>query len=117
MNYEYVSTHDLRVGDVVLSDGMRLLIDQEIVQSKGHPVTDHGGACLWTAARVLNWDEIVKRAETDKYIAGFIAGVIRSDMSPDGHRARNALPPYTEPRWAIQGNGLAQWARVIKEDN
>lgn len=108
---EYITTHDIRVGDILLCHGMELLIDREPVQSRSHPVTDYGGACMWTEARVLNWDEV--QADGDQLLVSFI----RSDMAPESSRTRNGLAPYSEPRWTIQGNGLAQWARVIKEDN
>lgn len=107
---EYVTTHDIRQGDIVLSHGMELLIDKEVVQSKGHPVTDYGGACFYTSALVLNWDQV--QADGDDLLVHFI----RDDMSPNGYQARNGRQ-RTEPRWTIQGNKLAQWARVIKEGN
>lgn len=106
---ENVTTHELRVGDVLLCHGLELVIDQEIKQSKGHPVTDYGGACLYTAARVINWEE----AQADKRIDPLLLRFIREDMADESHRTRNGLAPYTEPRWTIQGNGLARWSRVI----
>jgi len=108
--YETITTHDIRQGDVIYSHGMELLIDQEVVQSKGHAVTEYGGACFWTAARVLNWEEVQATGD------GLLVRFIRADMAPDGHAARNGRR-NTEPRWTIQGNRLAQWARLIKEDS
>lgn len=98
-NIEWVTTHDIRQGDIILSYGMRLLVDSEPRVSKAHPVTDHGGECKVTAALVLNWDEVQEKG--DKLLVRFI----KSDL-----RDR-----YNEPRWTIQGNGLAKWARVIEE--
>lgn len=106
MAYETITTHDIRKGDVILSHGMVLLIDSEPQVSKAHPVTDYGGACIYVHALVTNWAEVQAAGDT------FIASFIRDDMSPTGHRARNGRQ-FTEPRWAIQGNGLAQWARRI----
>ncbi len=105
--YETITTHDIRKGDILRSDGMDLLIDSDPQVSKAHPVTDYGGACVYVAARVLNWEEV--QATGDRLLVSFI----KSDMSPTGDRARNGKAPYDVPRWTIQGNGLAQWARVI----
>jgi hypothetical protein len=105
--YETITTHDIRKGDILRSDGMDLLIDIEPRQTS-HRVTEYGGKTFATAARVLNWDEV--QATGDRLLVSFI----KSDMAPDSHRTRNGLAPYTEPRWTIQGNGLAQWARVTK---
>ena len=110
---ETITTHDIRVGDVILSNGMRLRVDHEPRQTD-HPV-DAAGITLVTDAVIENWDELVQRAESDKWVAGFIVNIVRSDMSPTGHRARNALAPYAEPRWTIQGNGWAHWTREIAE--
>ena len=98
--HETITTHDIRQGDIILSHGMVLLVDSEPRVSKGHGVTEYGGECKVTDALVLNWEEV--QATGDALLVSFI----RSDM-----RDR-----YNEPRWTIQGNGLAQWARVI-EDN
>jgi hypothetical protein len=108
--YETITTHDIRQGDVILSHGMELLIDREVIESKAHGVTEYGGACFYTSALVLNWEEV--QANGDDLLVSFI----RSDMSPDGLAARNGRR-NTEPRWTIQGNKLAQWARLIKEDS
>ncbi len=107
--HETITTHDIRPGDIILSHGMVLLVDSEPRVSKGHGVTEYGGECKVTAALVLNWEEV--QATADALLVSFI----RDDMAPDGHAARNGRR-NTEPRWTIQGNGLAQWARVI-EDN
>lgn len=107
MRYETITTHDIRQGDTILMHGMVLLVDVEPRQTN-HPVTEHGGETFAAAAHVVNYDEVSD---------GFIRSIIESDMSADGHRARNGRAPYDVPRWTIQGNGLARWARVIKEDN
>ncbi|AIT13406.1 hypothetical protein PBI_EQUEMIOH13_90 [Mycobacterium phage Equemioh13] len=115
MKTEVVSTHQLREGDVILDHGMRLRIDQAINVSKAHPVEDDDrGACLWTRAVVENFAEIEASAEDGHDIARTLRSFIRSDMSPDGHRARNGMGPDTEPRWTIQGNGWARWTRVVE---
>jgi len=107
---EYVTTHELNVGDVILSHGMKLLIDRDIIQTS-HPVDpDRGGPTFATAAVVLNWDEVQEKG--DELLVYFI----KSDMAEESHRTRNGLAPYTEPRWTIQGNGFATWARVIEGD-
>lgn len=92
--YRSATTHELRVGDVVNNYGMRLLVDQPPVQSRSHPVTEWGGACLWTKALVLNPAEVEA------------AGVVPASwiwLDRDGQR-------MAEPRWTIQGNRLATWA-------
>lgn len=107
MDYEYVSMTDLKVGDIVLAHGMRLLIDQEPHQTRHR--LDGNGPTVATAALVLNWEETQEKG--DRLLVHFI----RSDMAPESHRTRNGLEPYTEPRWTLQGNKLAQVARVLRE--
>ena len=109
MKYETITTHEIRLGDVLYAHGMRLLVDQAPQQSKAHPADGYGGACMFTSARVLNWDEVQAHGD------GLLVKFILSDMSPTGDRARNGREPYDVPRWTIQGNGLAQWARLITE--
>lgn len=89
----HTNTHGLQVGDVVLDHGMRLLIDQPLVQSKVHPVTERGGACLWTNALVLNPAEVEA------------AGIVPSAWIWTDRNGQR----MSEPRWTIQGNGLAGW--------
>lgn len=113
MKTESITTHDIRVGDLILNYGMRIRVDQE-PQQTNHPVNEWSPT-LATAAVIENWDEMVEASKTDISVAGFIVGMVRGDMSPDGLRPRNGLEPYTEPRWVIQGNGLARWPRAIEE--
>ena len=113
--YETISTHDIKQGDIIQSNGMVLLVDTEPLVSKAHPVTDYGGECIWTPAVVVNFAELEASADDGHSIDRFIVGIVKSDMADDGHRARNGRAPYTEPRWTIQGNGLARWSRLIEE--
>jgi hypothetical protein len=113
--YETITTHDIRQGDIIWSNGMRLLIDSEPQVSKAHPVTDYGGECIWVKALITNWDEIV--ADADEFpggVSSMVRSFVRDDMAPNGHAARNGRR-LTEPRWTIQGNGLADWAREVQE--
>jgi hypothetical protein len=114
MRTESVTTHELKVGDRVLDAGMILRIDTEPVVSTAHPVNEYAPT-LWTDAVIENWNDLVRAADTDRQIAGFIVGIVRSDMAADGHRARNGRAPYDVPRWTIQGNGLARWPRIIAD--
>lgn len=103
---EYFTTHELNVGDMILSHGMILLIDRDIIQTS-HPVDpERGGPTFATAALVTNWDAVQEFGDD------LLVHFIKSDMAEESHRTRNGLAPYTEPRWVIQGNGLATWARL-----
>ncbi|QDF18480.1 hypothetical protein SEA_RACHALY_85 [Mycobacterium Phage Rachaly] len=105
---ETITTHQLREGDVILNHGMRLRVDGEPRVSKAHPVdTDDPsrGHTVYYPALIENWDALVEASETDKWIAGFIVGLVRSDLR-EGR--------ITEPRWTIQGNGWARWAREVQ---
>lgn len=113
MQTEEITTHDIRVSDRIAHYGMVLLVDQE-PQQTFHRVDNAGGITLATRAVITNWDELVQAAESDKQVAGFIVSMARGDMSPHGLRARNELQPDTEPRWTIQGNGWAHWARITE---
>ncbi|BBX82153.1 hypothetical protein [Mycolicibacterium aubagnense] len=105
MKTEMITTHDLRLGDVILSDGMVLKIDQE-PQQTCHPVDNAAaGITLATRALIVNWDDMVERAKVDTYITGFIVGRVRDEMN------RGAI---NEPRWTIQGNGWARWTRALE---
>lgn len=107
MKIESVTTHDIREGDLILNHGMRLRVDQEIHRSKSHAVhDDERGACVFTHALIENWDCLVEDAKTDRQIAGFIVRRVEEGLRDGRH---------TEPRWSIQGNGLAHWSRVIEE--
>jgi hypothetical protein len=86
---------------------MFLLVDQEPHQTRHPVVNDVRGITRATAALIVNWDELVERAETDKWIAGFIVGMVRDDLFTGR---------ITEPRWTIQGNGLARWSRVTESE-
>lgn len=105
MRTEIITTHDIRLGDRIADSGMVLLVDQEPKQTF-HPVNNAGGITLATRALITNWDELLEAAKSDKQVAGFIVSCARNDMS------RGVT---TEPRWTIQGNGWARWARIVSE--
>ena len=104
---ESITTHEIQQGDVIRSNGMLLLVDREVRQTF-HPVTEYGGATFAADARVLNWEEVQETGDS------LLVNFIRSDMAEESHRTRNGLQPFTEPRWTIQGNGIARWLRVGK---
>jgi hypothetical protein len=113
-NTEYINTHNINVGDTILAHGMVLYVDTEPRQTN-HKVTEYGGETLSVAAVVTNYSElVVDAAENPHGTAAYVLRFIDSDMSPYGLRAANGLAPYTEPRWTIQGNGLAEWNRATR---
>jgi hypothetical protein len=83
----YLSTSQLRPGDVVLCHGMRLLID-------GDPKTypgDRGNTVYVWPTRVTNMDGV---RMNDSFIRYHVThGTGSKDV----------------PRWPIQGNDLAHW--------
>jgi hypothetical protein len=87
-----VTTHDLRPGDVVLTHGMRVEIpaDGMTVANTG---PDNYAPTLWASGRVLNPDDVAR----DRIVP--VAWLY------DDHRGGQR----SEPRWTIQGNGLARW--------
>lgn len=98
---EEISTHDIEVGDLILHHGMRLRVNSAPRVSTAHRVeSGERGATLATLALIENWDEI---AGTSGAANDFIVSRVRSEM------ARGAI---SEPRWTIQGNGLARWERA-----
>lgn len=104
MKTEVITTHDIRVGDRIANHGMVLLVDHEPQQTR-HEV-NVGGITLATRALIENWDEVSREADGGHDTMRFIRGRVRDDMYTDR---------ITEPRWTIQGNGLAHWARIIRE--
>lgn len=99
MPLEFVTTHELREGDVVYDDGMVLLIDQPIVDSDQD---NYAPPVRWTSALITNWDEI-----TDPFIRRH-AG---SDMWDKDLREWRWVETR---RWTIQGNGNARWSREVR---
>jgi hypothetical protein len=98
---EYVSTDELREGDVLESHGMILEIDRPIENSiRGCGTTVR--TVYWTAARVCNLDEIKAKADAERERGignphyGFILHFVNED----------------EGRWNVQGNDLARWTRI-----
>jgi hypothetical protein len=86
-----IPTGEIRVGDVVLTHGMRVRIDEI------HTYEDHGAvyACLGT---VLNLDEV--RA----------AGVVPpSFLYKEARHSSKDAPGAREDHWNVQGNNLARW--------
>ena len=118
MKYERITTHDIRVGDLIQSDSMKLRVDREPKQTQ-HPVREYGGITLATPAVIENWDELVREANEDRArdfgnsVACFIVSRVQYDRF---HAEAMGREPDTEPRWTIQGNGLAHWGRVIEEE-
>jgi hypothetical protein len=83
---ENVTTDELRIGDVIRTHGMRLLIDGPI-----DTYDDNGRTVYRTDALLTNADEI-----TDN------AFLVHFTKRADGAR-----------RWIIQGNDLAGWLREL----
>lgn len=108
MRTESVTTGELRQGDRVLNYGMVLLIDLDIKVSKSHPLIEERGAVLYTHALIENWDEVCREADEGHNIMRFIRGLTNSDIREGRHDGK--------PRWTIQGNNLARWARVNEEE-
>lgn len=104
MRTETITTHAIKVGDRIARDMMILLVDKEPRQTN-HPVHDDDrGVTLATRAVIENWDDLVAEASHGHSTAQFIVNLVRDDL----HTGR-----ITEPRWTIQGNGWARWARII----
>lgn len=84
-------TSELKVGDVVLCHGMRCLVDRELAVSGSHPDSPGvgDGKTRWTAALVLNRDDVPRSVVPYGFTATTTKGV---------------------HRWTIQGNDLATWA-------
>jgi hypothetical protein len=91
MTTQTVKTSQLRIGDVVLAHGLRLLIDRPLLQSTAHPVST--GPTLYTQALVLNRDDVPN-------------SVVPISWTREWNRSG---PDNDEHRWTVQGNDLAQW--------
>jgi hypothetical protein len=91
MTTQTVKTSQLRIGDVVLAHGLRLLIDRPLLESTAHPVST--GPTLYTQALVLNRDEVPN-------------SVVPIAWTREWNRSG---PSNDEHRWTVQGNDLAQW--------
>ncbi|ASR86538.1 hypothetical protein SEA_CHANGELING_86 [Mycobacterium phage Changeling] len=89
VTYEEITTHDIRLGDIVWSFGMRLEIVTE-PQETNHPKNEYSPT-LWSRAIITNWDDV-------KDFVGNLA-----DTDDEGNKT-----------WAVQGNGLARWSREVK---
>lgn len=106
MHTEDISIHDLHVGDVVLYYGMVLRVNTEPQQTAHQVMINDGGVALATRAVIDNWDEIVTGAANGHDTFAFIASLVRGELN------RGAI---TEPRWTIQSNGRASWARRVTD--
>ncbi len=107
MSTEIITTHEIAVGDVIHQHGMVLLVDQQPRQTR-HPVREDGSApTLATDALILNWDELLAAAAGSDTVA-FLVGLVRGQWT---HNDRNGIAHDGKPRWTIQGNGWARWAR------
>lgn len=98
MNTITVKTSELRDGDIVLTHGMRCLIDRPLQISNSHPVARDGSRCRWTQALVLNREEVPGHVVPVSWTADW-----------DRNRRGDDLPHDGEHRWTIQGNDLASW--------
>ncbi|QIN94746.1 hypothetical protein PP460_gp056 [Streptomyces phage Muntaha] len=99
----YVKSSELREGDVVLTHGLRVLIDQEI---KDYPGI-HGDV-FHTNGRVVNLEEA--KADSTIYVDRDNPGVIPlSWLYPDVFRGGWTKDWDADPRWVIQGNDNATW--------
>lgn len=93
-----VKTSEIQVGDVVLTHGMRCLVDSPLEISKCHGVGRDGSHCRYVKALVLNRDDEATNAVPRSWTA---------DWKRNGRY--DALPHDGEHRWTIQGNDLASW--------
>lgn len=91
-----LTTGELELGDVVLAHGLRCLVDREPALSRAHA----GGRTFYTAALVLNRDEV----SNDSVPFGF------TERTPEADRRRGVREEHrvTQPehRWTLQGNDL-----------
>ena len=94
-----LKTSELQLGDIVVSHGLKLLIDRDILISESHPKDGPGGACRYTKALVLNRDDVPGTIVP----LGWTARWDRNRSYDD------AVPHDGEHRWTVQGNDLARW--------
>jgi hypothetical protein len=93
------TTGQLQPGDLVITHGMRCLIDQDIVDCSYQGAPAAAGTVRWTAARVLNAPEVTEVPAHWLYESRWVEGtgwVSGADLGED-------------PRWTIQGNDWASW--------
>lgn len=88
-----VSTPDLRRGDVVLTHGMRVLLDGE-----RNSRTDMGREVIWWVGLVLNPDEAID-----------IYRIPRSFIGEHKWNDNEGWVFIQTNRWSVQGNDLARW--------
>ena len=93
-----IPTGDIKVGDVVLTHGMRVRIDE----IKTYPGGEHG--TVYTCpGTVLNLDEVREARIVPR---SFLYNAAR-DSSKDAPGAR-------EDYWVVQGNNLARWTVEVR---
>jgi hypothetical protein len=88
MPTEAITTHDIKLGDIIWMSGLRLRVATEPRQTN-HPINEYSPT-LAADAIIENWEDV-------KSYVGNLATV-----GEDGLR-----------HWTVQGNGLAQWAREV----
>ena len=96
MSEHIIRISELRVGDIVLDHGMRLLVDRPVEISKSHPVASDGSFCRYTQALVLNRDDPATAAVPRSWTA-------------DWKRNGEQTPHDGEHRWTIQSNDRMTW--------
>jgi hypothetical protein len=106
----YVKSSELRPGDVVLTNGLQVLIDQEI---KDYPGAY--GDVFHVNGRVVNLEEAVKDgtihvSEGNPFGFEPACGLIPLGwLYPEVFKGGWTKDWDAEPRWVIQGNDLATW--------
>lgn len=98
-----VKTGEIRIGDIVLTHGMRVRIDEirTYPGDAGQPETETVYACL---GALLNLDEVRE------------AGIVpRSFLYNEARHSSKDAPGAREDYWNVQGNNLARW--TVERDN
>jgi hypothetical protein len=88
-----VNTSEIKLGDIVHTHGMRVLMDREPVKSASWGAAAHAQnlTCYAWVGLVLNPEDVAD-------------SIPRDWIWTDG-----IGQPRTEPRWNVQGNELASW--------
>ena len=92
-----VPTSDILPGDIILTNGMQCLVDQDV---QSVPETD--GPVWYTSTLVLNPGEVIGSGIVPRSWLYDHA----STWGPNGWH----IPDDAQPRWQIQGNDLARWS-------
>jgi hypothetical protein len=100
----YLKSSEIRPGDVVLCNGLRVLIDQEI---KDYPGVY--GDVYHVNGKVVNLEEA--KQDGTIYVDDDHPGLIPLGwLYPDVFKGGWTKDWDAEPRWVIQGNDLARWS-------